>query len=143
MKLIKQLSASALLIVLCSSFSAWANGDDTNTALGSLMDVLVTGASSGIGLRMTEVLSQNGFIVYAGARSDDDLARLEAMDNVESIRLDVTIESDIVAAVDTVTEKGRGLYGLINNAGVAIFGPMSEVPLEQLEFQMDVNVLGP
>ena len=42
-----------------------------------------------------------------------------------------------------VEKGGRGLYGLINNAGVAIFGPMIEVPPSQLEYQIDVNVVVP
>ncbi len=105
--------------------------------------ILITGATSGLGLRMTQVLSAHGFVVYAGGRDQDDLDRLEAMPNVEAIKLDVTSAADLTAAVATVQAKGRGLYGLINNAGLSIFGPMTEVPLEQLEFLFDVNVLGP
>lgn len=105
--------------------------------------ILVTGASSGIGLRITEVLSENGYIVYAGARKEEDLKRLEAMNNVESVRLDVTIQSDIDDAVALITEKGRGLYGLVNNAGVVLNGPLIEVPVEELEWLFDVNVYGP
>ncbi len=88
--------------------------------------VLVTGASSGIGQRTTEVLSENGFFVYAGARKAEDLARLDAMENVKSVRLDVTIPSEIDAAAVLVREEGRGLYGLVNNAGVAVMGPLIE-----------------
>ncbi|MBO6574409.1 MAG: SDR family oxidoreductase [Rhodothermales bacterium] len=105
--------------------------------------VLVTGASSGIGLRMTEVLSENGFHVYAGARKQEDLDRLDAMENVTAIRLDVTIQEDIDAAADRVRAEGRGLFGLINNAGVAVVGPLIEMPEEDLDFQLDVNVFGP
>lgn len=105
--------------------------------------VLVTGASSGIGLRMTEVLSENGFFVYAGARDAEDLARLDAMENVQSVRLDVTIQSDIDAAVALVRAGGRGLYGLINNAGVAVMGPLIEMSEEDMVFQLDVNLFGP
>jgi NAD(P)-dependent dehydrogenase (short-subunit alcohol dehydrogenase family) len=71
--------------------------------------VLVTGSSSGIGLKITEVLSANGYLVYAGARSADDLARLDAMENVESIRLDVTDQAEIDAAVEVVSAAGRGV----------------------------------
>lgn len=105
--------------------------------------VLVTGASSGIGLRMTEVLADNGFYVYAGARKAADLERLDAMDNVSSVRLDVTIQSEIDAAVAQIESEGRGLYGLINNAGVAVIGPLIELPEDDLEFQLDVNLYGP
>jgi|GEM_PF-106961 len=110
---------------------------------GSMRAVLVTGTSSGIGLRMTEVLSQNGFFVYAGARKTADLERLDAMENVKSVRLDVTIQSEIDAAVQLVREEGRGLYGLINNAGVSVMGPLIEEPEAELDFILDVNLLGP
>jgi NAD(P)-dependent dehydrogenase (short-subunit alcohol dehydrogenase family) len=105
--------------------------------------VLITGTSSGIGHRMTEVLSRNGFFIYAGARKPEDLARLEAMENVRSVRLDVTIQSEIDAAVEFVRSEGRGLYGLINNAGVAVMNPLIEAPEEEMDFIFDVNLLGP
>jgi NAD(P)-dependent dehydrogenase (short-subunit alcohol dehydrogenase family) len=105
--------------------------------------VLVTGASSGIGLRITEVLSENGFFVYAGARKADDLERLNAMANVKSVRLDVTVQSEIDAAVALIEVEGRGLFGLINNAGVSVMGPLIELPEEDMDFQLDVNLFGP
>jgi NAD(P)-dependent dehydrogenase (short-subunit alcohol dehydrogenase family) len=79
--------------------------------------VLVTGASSGIGLQIVETLSRNGFYVYAGARKAEDLKMLDAMDNVSAVRLNVTVDEDIEAAVDFVKNQGRGLWGIVNNAG--------------------------
>ena len=105
--------------------------------------VLITGASSGLGLRMTEILSSNGFLVYAGVYKQEDFKRLDAMDNVEAVQFDVTNTDQIANAVKVIEAKGRGLYGLINNAGVALFGPMIEVDVQQLHYQMDVNVYGP
>lgn len=105
--------------------------------------VLVTGATSGLGLRMAEVLSQNGFFVYAGARKPEDMERLNAMPNTRAVRLDVTIQGDIDAAVALVESEGRGLYGLINNAGVSVMGPLIEIPESELDFLFDVNLLGP
>ncbi len=105
--------------------------------------VLVTGASTGIGRRTTELLASSGFFVYAGARKDKDLQELDAIDNVQSIRLDVTIQDEIDAAVQTVRAAGRGLYGLVNNAGVAVMGPLIELTEDDLDFQMDVNLFGP
>lgn len=105
--------------------------------------VLITGTSSGIGLRMTEVLSSNGFFVYAGVRKAADYERLNAMKNVQAVQLDVTIQSEIDAAVAFIRSEGRGLYGLINNAGVAVMGPLIELPEEDLDFQLDVNLFGP
>jgi NAD(P)-dependent dehydrogenase (short-subunit alcohol dehydrogenase family) len=105
--------------------------------------VLITGTSSGIGLRMTEVLSQNGFFIYAGARKPEDLERLNAMENVQSVHLDVTIQSEIDAAAALIRSEGRGLYGLINNAGVAVMGPLIETPEADMDFLLDVNLYGP
>jgi len=116
---------------------------NTLFAEGKQKAVLITGASSGLGLKMTELLSTSGFFVYATARKDADLKRLDSMKNVEAIKLDVLKPDQISAAVTQVSNAGRGLYGLINNAGVAIFGPMIEVPVEELDYQLDVNVLGP
>lgn len=105
--------------------------------------VLVTGANSGIGRTTTELLAKSGFFVYAGARKDEDLAELNKIANVQAIRLDVTKQDQIDAAVETVRAAGRGLYGLINNAGVAVVGPLIELREQDLAFQFDVNVFGP
>ena len=105
--------------------------------------VLVTGASSGIGRKTTALLAAKGFFVYAGARKAADLAELSAIENVQGIVLDVTKQDQIDAAVKTVREAGRGLYGLVNNAGVLVVGPLIELRERDLAFQLDVNVFGP
>jgi len=127
----------ATLLVSLTPVPAAAQEEDAPRA------VLITGTSSGIGAKMTELLSRNGFFVYAGARKPEDLARLDAMENVKAIRLDVTIPGEIEAAVATVRAEGRGLYGLINNAGIAVMGPLIEQPEEELDRIVDVNLLGP
>jgi NAD(P)-dependent dehydrogenase (short-subunit alcohol dehydrogenase family) len=105
--------------------------------------VLVTGASTGIGRRIAERLAKDGYFVYAGARKDSDLAELDAIENVDAVRLDVTNPADIAAAVEKITKAGRGLYGLVNNAGVAIVGPLVDTKDEDFQWVMDVNVGGP
>ena len=105
--------------------------------------VLVTGASTGIGRKITERLAANGYFVYAGARKQADLDALGAIKNVQAVRLDVTNQKDIDAAVVTITKAGRGLYGLVNNAGVATIGTMTETSIEEFDLVMDVNVYGP
>ena len=105
--------------------------------------VLITGASTGIGRNMAETLAAEGYFIFAGARKQADIDALSAMDNIQGIRLDVTVQEEIDAAVETVREEGRGLYGLVNNAGVGVLGPMIEVDEEDMQFQMDVNVFGP
>jgi len=105
--------------------------------------VLVTGASSGSGRVIAETLAAKGYFVYAGARKQEDLDALDAIDNIKAIRLDVTIDDEIDAAVDTIRQEGRGLYGLVNNAGVAILGPLIETKESDLDFLFDVNIYGP
>lgn len=105
--------------------------------------VLVTGANSGIGLSITKYLTARGFHVYAGARKDDDLKALNAMPNVTAVRLDVTRQADIDAAARFVAEQGRGLYGVINNAGVAAVGELATVSDQDVLWQHEVNVMGP
>lgn len=84
--------------------------------------VLVTGGSSGIGLAITQLLSKNGLYVYATARKDEDVKRLDAMDNVSGLPLDVNRQAEIDAAVKFVEAQGRGLYGS-DNAGAGHGSP--------------------
>ncbi len=105
--------------------------------------VLVTGASSGIGRKITELLASQGHFVYAGARKAEDLAALSKIKNVQGVKLDVNIDSDIAAAVETVRKGGRGLHGVVNNAGVAIVAPLIYVDEKELRSLFDVNVFGP
>src|SRR6266536_1859407 len=76
--------------------------------------VLVTGASTGIGRKVTERLAGEGYFVYAGARKEADLQALSVIKNVQAVRLDVTNAQDIAAAMDAVTKGGHGLYGIVN-----------------------------
>ena len=105
--------------------------------------VLVTGASSGIGRKTTELLAARGFFVYAGARKQEDLDALAKLEHVQPLRLDVTEQAEIDAAVATVKAAGRGLWGVVNNAGIGVFGPLIELREEELAQQLDVNVFGP
>ena len=105
--------------------------------------VLVTGASTGIGRNLTEHLAAAGYFVYAGARKDADLAELGKIKNVHPLRLDVTKQADVDAAVAEVTKAGRGLWGLVNNAGVATPGPAMEMSMAEFDLTMQVNLYGP
>jgi NAD(P)-dependent dehydrogenase (short-subunit alcohol dehydrogenase family) len=104
--------------------------------------VLVTGASSGIGRAVAERLAAAGHTVYAGARNDKDINELNAIENIIAVRLDVTSQEDVDAAVKFVKSKGKGLYAIVNNAGVAYLGSLLEVPMDDLNQQFGVNVYG-
>jgi len=111
-------------------------------AAGEQKAVLVTGASTGIGRNMTERLAKEGYFVYAGARKDADLAELDAIENVDSIRLDVTKPEDIAAAVQAVRSAGRGLHGLVNNAGVTADGLLMRMSEADWDLVLAVNLKG-
>lgn len=104
--------------------------------------ILVTGASTGIGRHLAEALAEAGHHVYAGARKDADLAELDAIENITAVRLDVTQQDQVDAAVALITKKGTGLYALVNNAGVGGGGPVIDTPIEDQTFVYDVNVEG-
>lgn len=132
--------ATLILLGLLTTISDHTLARDGAAETGKA--VLVTGASTGIGRRVAETLAAQGHFVYAGARKQKDLDALDAIDNIQAVRLDVTIQEEIDAAVETVEDGGRGLYGLVNNAGVFIGGPLVDVPVEELHWMMDVNVYG-
>lgn len=136
---------TAVFLVLLPRFLLGAPCAQTppEPAPGALRAVLVTGASTGIGRKTAELLARSGFFVYAGARKDKDLEDLARLEHVQPLRLDVTKQADIDAAVATVRAAGRGLYGLVNNAGIAVLAPLIELREDDLEQQFDVNVLGP
>ena len=87
--------------------------------------VLVTGASSGIGRKISTRLASQGHSVYAGAWNPEEIATLSTMRNMQRVRLDVTVASDIAAAVETVRKGERELHGVVNNAGIAILSPLT------------------
>jgi NAD(P)-dependent dehydrogenase (short-subunit alcohol dehydrogenase family) len=118
-------------------------GETQISAAERQQTVLVTGASTGIGRKITERLAADGYFVYAGARKEADLQALGAMKNVQAVRLDVTSKQDIRAAVDAITRGGRGLYGLVNNAGVGTAGSFTDMRPEEFDLVMAVNMYGP
>src|ERR1700733_14495448 len=127
--------AAMLAILICQPALAQVSS--------KIKAVLVTGASSGIGFAITQHLASHGFYVYAGARKEEDLKRLNTIKNVSSVRLDVTKQADVDAAVQFVTTQGRGLFGVINNAGVASLGDLTTTSDEDVLWQYDINVMGP
>lgn len=100
--------------------------------------VLLTGASSGIGRACVERLAARGWHVLAGARARSDLDALAAIDNVEPLELDVTDEKQIA---DAAARAGERLDALVNNAGIAVIGPLEALPIEEWRRQIDVNLI--
>ena len=108
--------------------------------------VVVTGASTGIGRATALHLDSIGLRVFAGVRRDEDGEALqrEASSRLTPIRLDVTDADDIERAVRLVGVAVRDsrLAGIVNNAGIAVSGPVEFVPLDQWRQQFEINLFG-
>lgn len=108
--------------------------------------VVITGASTGIGAACAKRLAQAGFHVFAGVRKACDGAALQQAiaGSLTPLQLDVTEPMQITAAGDMVAAAvgDQGLVGLVNNAGIAVGGPLEFLPVAELRRQMEVNVYG-
>jgi len=105
---------------------------------------LVTGSSTGIGRATALALDGRGWQVFAGVRREEDVAMLaaSASDRLVPLILDVTSPEQIAAAVERVAaESEDGLHGLVNNAGIAVPGPLETLPLDEFRRQLEVGLV--
>jgi NAD(P)-dependent dehydrogenase (short-subunit alcohol dehydrogenase family) len=133
----RKIVCTAVAVTVAASLTlGTALGKDTQKA------VLITGASSGIGRAAAEKLAAEGYFVYAGARKAADIEELNKINGIMAVRLDVTAQEEIDAAVKLIESEGRGLWGLVNNAGINTIDPLIEADESDLKFLFDVNVFG-
>lgn len=115
-------------------------------SIGDNRAVVITGASTGIGAACALHLDRMGFVVFAGVRKSEDGVALQkaGSDRLIPLEIDVTDLSTIQKSHALVLEatRDRGLFGLINNAGIAVVGPLEAVPISDLRQQLEVNVVG-
>ena len=108
--------------------------------------VVVTGASTGIGYDAARYLIERGFHVFGSVRKQADADRVQGELGAQFTPLlfDVTDEEAVATAVSQVTEivGNNGLAGLVNNAGIAVAGPLMYLSLDEMRWQMEVNLLG-
>ena len=108
--------------------------------------VLVTGASSGIGAACALHLDGLGYAVHAGVRRvvDGEALLKRASGRMKFVIIDVTDSGSIATARDTMSDQlgEQGLFGLVNNAGIAVAGPLELLPLADFRRQLEVNVTG-
>ena len=106
--------------------------------------VLVTGTSTGIGRATALALDGRGWQVFAGVRREEDTAslRAEASERLVPLTLDVTSPEQIAAAAERIAaESENGLHGVVNNAGIAVPGPLETLPLDEFRRQLEVGLV--
>jgi len=112
-----------------------------------MKSVVITGASTGIGWATAKLLLAKGYRVFGSVRKEADAERLvgEFGSHFTPLLFDVTHEAAVLAAARDVRAalNGETLSGLVNNAGIAVAGPVLELSADEFRRQMDVNVIGP
>jgi len=110
-----------------------------------MRSVVVTGVSTGIGWGITKVMIRRGFRVFGSVRTKQDAERLskEFGEAYVPLLFDVTNEADVQAAARQVHEQlgGETLFGLVNNAGIAVPGPLMHLPINDFRHQLEVNLV--
>ncbi len=104
--------------------------------------VLITGCSSGIGNATARLFHEEGWTVYATSRDETDLSDLAEL-GCRTDTLDVTSGDDIERVVERIVDEEGTIDCLVNNAGYGQYGPMEDIPADELHRQFDVNVYGP
>ena len=104
--------------------------------------VLITGASSGIGLHTAKLFQTKNWKVAATMRTPENTADLQQIVDIECFRLDVTDVDSIKTAIAATLEKFGRIDAVVNNAGFAVVGPFEAATQEQIERQMQTNVYG-
>ncbi len=108
--------------------------------------ILITGVSTGIGYELSKLFIKNGYHVFGSVRKQEDADRVknDLGDEFTPLLFDVTDHEAIEKSVSTVTEKvgDSGLAGLVNNAGIALYGPTQVLPMSVWRKQFEVNVFG-
>jgi NAD(P)-dependent dehydrogenase (short-subunit alcohol dehydrogenase family) len=111
-----------------------------------MKNILITGVSTGIGYELVKVFAQGGYKVFGSLRKPEDAEKLsdEFGATFHPLIFDVTDEKAINAAISEVRKSigDEGLSGLINNAGIAIGGPVMHTPVEDYRRQFEVNLFG-
>jgi NAD(P)-dependent dehydrogenase (short-subunit alcohol dehydrogenase family) len=113
------------------------------TEIESRRSVVVTGASTGIGRATVAALVSEGFLVFATVRrlDDADALREQFGDSVRPLLMDLLDEDSVRAAGAEVHASGP-LFGLVNNAGAALPGPLEYLPIDTFRRQLEINLTG-
>ncbi|MDQ4076915.1 MAG: SDR family oxidoreductase [Chloroflexota bacterium] len=106
--------------------------------------VLITGASTGIGRATAIEMRGRGWRVFATVRRQTDVVDLTKVGRglIEPLIMDVTKQEEVDRAIGTIRERAGRLDALVNNAGIAVAGPLETLPVEELRRQFEVNVFG-
>jgi NAD(P)-dependent dehydrogenase (short-subunit alcohol dehydrogenase family) len=108
--------------------------------------IVITGVSTGIGYATAKLLAERGFQVFGSVRSEQDAKHTSQtlVSDFFPLIFDVTDQPSVQKAADLVREKlgQQRLFGLINNAGIEMAGPLAYLPVERFRTQLEVNLIG-
>ena len=104
-------------------------------------NVLITGASSGIGKATAETLLKAGYSVYAAARRIEKMRDLESQ-GAKLVKIDVTDEASMTSGINSILAEAGSIDVLVNNAGYGSYGALEDVPLDEARRQFEVNIFG-
>lgn len=102
---------------------------------------LVTGASSGMGKAIAHRLIQDGYQVFVAARNVNKMADLVSL-GAQPLRMDISVDEEIVSGVNTILAETGGVDVLVNNAGFGLYGPVEEIGIDEARYQFEVNLFG-
>lgn len=102
---------------------------------------LVTGASSGMGKEIAKKLLAEGYTVYVAARRVEKMGDLERLGG-KPVKMDITQDKEIAAAVDRITQESGGIDVLVNNAGFGLYGAVEDTSIDNARYQFEVNLFG-
>ncbi len=108
--------------------------------------VVLTGTSTGIGAASAVLLADEGFRVFAGVRrkADGETLKARTAGDLTPLEIEITDAASIATAAKTVSKAvgNRGLFGLVNNAGIVKPGPLELQPIDDFRRQLEVNLIG-
>lgn len=109
-------------------------------------NILITGASTGIGNALSKAFIESGYAVYGSVRKEEDAKKLQSElgEGFHPLIFDVTDHPAVDRAAEKLKEElgSDGLGGLVNNAGIAVGGPFAHIDLDEWRYQFEVNVIG-
>lgn len=111
-----------------------------------MKSVVITGVSTGIGYEAIREMIDAGYHVFGSVRKESDVKRLnkEFGEKFTGLVFDITDHRAVECSAEMIAKKldGQNLAGLVNNAGIAVSGPLMHLSIDEFRYQLEVNLIG-